>query len=70
MKLTSNEASLDRIIRAVLGLALAAVAVVGSVGAPLLYVVWLLAAIALVTAVVGFCPLYAVLGVRTNKSSR
>ena len=54
----------------ILGLALVAVAVVGSIAAPLLYLVWLVAALALVTGVIGFCPLYAVLGVSTNKSSR
>lgn len=70
MKLTTNEAPIDRAIRVVLGLALAGIAVVGSIAAPLVYLVWLVAALALVTGVIGFCPAYAAVGVRTNKSSR
>lgn len=59
MNLTLNESTLDRAIRVTLGVALVALALVGGIAAPLLYVVWLVAAIALVTGVVGFCPLYA-----------
>jgi hypothetical protein len=70
MKLEINEAPLDRIVRIVLGIALGAVAVGGAVSAPLLYVVWLVAAIALVTGIVGFCPLYALLRVSTKSKAR
>ena len=59
MKLEINEAPIDRVIRIVLGIALAAVALGGAVSSPLLYVVWVVAAIALGTGIVGFCPLYA-----------
>ena len=34
-------------------------------GAPLLAVVWLVGAIALLTGAIGFCPLYFVLGIST-----
>ena len=53
-----------------LGLALAAVALGGAVSAPLLYVVWAVAAIALVTGIVGFCPLYALVRVSTKSKTR
>lgn len=59
MNLKLNESTLDRAVRVVLGVILVALAVAGGVAAPLLYVVWAVAAIALVTGVVGFCPLYA-----------
>ena len=70
MKLELNESTLDRTIRIVLGLALAAVAIGGAVSAPLLYVVWAVAAIALVTGIVGFCPLYALVRVSTKSKAR
>ena len=70
MKLEINEAPLDRVVRVVLGIALGAVAVGGAISAPLLYVVWLVAAIALVTGIVGFCPLYALLRVSTKSKAR
>jgi hypothetical protein len=70
MKFGTNEGTIDRIIRTVLGIALAAVAVVGAVSAPWLYVVWAVAAIALVTGVVGFCPIYAVFRFSTKPATR
>ena len=70
MKPEINEAPIDRVVRVVLGIVLAAVAVGGAVIAPLLYVVWLVAAILLVTGIVGFCPLYALLRVGTKSKAR
>ena len=70
MKLEINEAPVDRVIRIVLGIALAAVALGGAVSSPLLYVVWVVAAIALGTGIVGFCPLYALLRVSTKSKAR
>jgi hypothetical protein len=70
MKFGSNEGTIDRVIRIVLGIALAAVAIVGAVSAPWLYVVWVVAAIAIVTGVVGFCPLYALFRVSTKPAAR
>jgi Protein of unknown function (DUF2892). len=58
MKFETNVGPIDRVIRIVLGIGLAAVALAG-VAAPLPYVVWVVAALALVTGIVGFCPLYA-----------
>jgi hypothetical protein len=70
MKFEINEAPIDRVIRIVLGIALAAVALGGAVSSPLLYVVWVVAAIALGTGIVGFCPLYALLRVSTKSKAR
>ena len=55
MKLTTNESHIDRIIRIVLGIGLAGLALAGGVAAPLLYVVWLVAALLVVAGIVGFC---------------
>ena len=70
MKFGTNEGTIDRVIRIVVGIALAAVALAGAVSAPWLYVVWVVAAIALVTGVVGFCPLYALFRVSTKPAAR
>ena len=65
MKLQTNVGPIDRIIRVVLGIGLAGIALAGSISAPLVVVVWALAAIALVTGAVGFCPLYHLFGIST-----
>jgi len=63
-----NLSSIDRGIRAVLGVALVAGGVVvGGVTGIVLYV---LAAVMIGTAVVGFCPLYKLLGIDTCKMSK
>lgn len=63
--LPQNEGMLDRLIRALVGVAL------GIVMFTLLTGVWqivvgVVAAVLLVTAAVGFCPLYALLRISTN----
>ena len=68
MKFEANVGPIDRVVRIVLGIGLAAVALAG-VAAPWLYVVWVVAALALVTGMVGFCPLYAVLHVSTKRAA-
>jgi hypothetical protein len=70
MKFGTNEGTIDRVIRIVVGIALAAVALAGAVSAPWLYVMWVVAAIALVTGVVGFCPLYVLFRVSTRPAAR
>ncbi len=65
MKLPVNVGPIDRVVRIVLGIGLVAVALGGSLAGPLLAVVWVVAAIALVTGAIGFCPLYFVLGIST-----
>jgi uncharacterized membrane protein len=68
--MTTNESTLDRIIRAVVGAVALTVAVVvgmGSVGGILLVVV---GGILVVTAAVGFCPLYRILGLSTARARK
>ena len=63
--MAANEGTIDRIIRAVLGAAALVAAVmlgIGSTGGIVLLVV---GGVLMVTAAVGFCPLYRVLGVNT-----
>jgi hypothetical protein len=69
MKFEINEAPIDRVIRIILGIGLAGVALAGAVSAPWLYIVLTVAAIALVTGIVGFCPLYALLHVGTKSKA-
>jgi len=66
MNFSPNESSIDRIVRLVAGIALAVLAIAGSLAAPIVYVVWAVAAILVITGAVGFCPLYAILHVRTK----
>ena len=67
MKLTTNENTADRIIRVVLGILLIVAAAIAGIAAPLVYVAWVVGAILLVTGAVGFCPLYAILGLSTAR---
>ena len=68
MKLDQSPA--DRIVRIVLGIVLAAIAVTGIATGALAVVAWVIAAIALITGVVGFCPLYAIFRVGTKSAPR
>ncbi|MEI6028997.1 MAG: DUF2892 domain-containing protein [Betaproteobacteria bacterium] len=53
----TNVGGIDRILRAVIGLALIALTLAGTIG------VWgWVGVVPLVTAALGFCPLYTVLG--------
>lgn len=64
----TNESSLDRIIRVVLGIALLALYFTNTVTGGLGIVFIVLGAIALLTGVVGVCPLYMLLKISTNKA--
>jgi hypothetical protein len=63
-----NESTIDRVIRAVLGVAFVAIGL--AVGGTLAVVLYVLAAVMLVTAFAGFCPLYRLLGIDTCKLSK
>lgn len=56
----TNEGTLDRTIRIVLGLGILSLAVVGP-RTPLGYI----GAVPLLTGLIGFCPLYKILGINT-----
>jgi len=63
-----NESGLDRIIRVVVGMVLFVLYFTGTVTGGLGIVFLVLGAVALLTGAVGFCPLYKLLKISTNKS--
>lgn len=65
----TNESTVDRVIRVVLAAVAVVVALLVGAGSVLGIILFIVAAILLVTAAVGFCPIYRILGVRTNRSS-
>jgi hypothetical protein len=67
--MSTNESKLDRTIRVGFGVVAAIVALVVGSGTVLGIVLLAVAAILVVTAAVGFCPLYALLRIRTNKAT-
>jgi hypothetical protein len=67
-EMKANESGLDRIIRVVLGIVLFALSFGGVVTGGWSIVLIVLGAVALLTGVVGFCPLYALLKFRTTKA--
>ena len=63
-----NESSMDRYIRVILGAVLLVLKFTGVVTGTFGWVLLALGAIALVTGLIGYCPLYALLKIRTNKA--
>ena len=63
-----NESGLDRIIRVIVGIALLALYFTNVVTGGLGIVFIVLGAVALLTGVVGFCPLYSLLKISTKKA--
>jgi hypothetical protein len=61
-----NEGTTDRILRALLGVLLLIVAYYFVSGA-LSIILYILGAVALLTAITGFCALYTLLGIKTLK---
>ncbi len=60
-----NMGNLDRGIRIVVAIIFAALIVTGTVSGVLAIVLGVLAAVFLLTSVIGFCPLYAPFGIST-----
>lgn len=63
-----NESTIDRVIRAGLGVALVAGGF--ALGGTLAVVLYVLAAVMFATALTGFCPLYRLFGIDTCKLSK
>lgn len=63
--MTRNLNTPDRIVRTGLGVALVAVAITADVAPTTGAVLYVLAAVMLGTAALGFCPLYSALGIST-----
>lgn len=70
MRISKNMSTADRIVRTIVGVALVAALLAGALAAPWTYVAGVVAAIMLGTSAVGFCPLYAILGIRTAPATR
>lgn len=64
--MTRNESNADRMIRVALGLILAIAGV--AAGGAFAVIGLVLGAILLITGTVGFCPIYRVLGITTNRA--
>jgi hypothetical protein len=65
LDMTMNEGTIDRVLRVVVGVAILSLAFIGP-QSPWAY----LGLIPLLTGVVGFCPAYALLGIRTCRLRR
>jgi hypothetical protein len=63
-----NESNLDRIIRIIIGLVILALGWLVVVPGTLGLVFKILGFVPLLTGLIGFCPLYALFGMRTNKA--
>lgn len=59
----------DKVFRIIVGLALVALPFLVAMSPTLKIVMWIIAAIALVTAFVGFCPLNKVLDINTCRTA-
>jgi hypothetical protein len=66
-KMKTNESMVDRIIRDIGGLVLLALYFSNTITGTLGIVLAVVGAIALLTGLVGFCPLYSLLKIQTNK---
>ncbi len=66
----NNMGKTDRVIRLILATLLAVLWAVGTVQSWLGIVLLVVAAVLLLTALVGTCPLYSLLGIRTTKKSK
>lgn len=67
--MNKNMGQLDRIIRIVVAVVLAILAFAAALPSWATIVLGLLAAVLLATSVIGFCPLYALLKISTQKHS-
>lgn len=65
-----NEGMTDRIIRVVLGTLLLALWLFGFTQGSLAIILAIIGAVLLVTAAIGFCPLYSLFGIKTCAVSK
>jgi len=64
-----NESGMDRIIRVILGIALVGLDLGGVISGWVGIVSLVVGIVLVLTGAVGFCPLYAMFKLRTNKAS-
>jgi len=67
--MSANEASWDRIARVVIGAVLLFLGFGSTIGGALGVIVGIAGVVLVVTGLVGFCPLYTVFKINTNKES-
>lgn len=67
MKFNKNMGALDRGIRLVIAIAVAALYFTGNLSGLAAIILGILAAVFVITSFVGFCPLYPPLGLSTRK---
>lgn len=65
----TNESTLDRVIRVILAAVIAVLYFTGVITGTWAIVLGILGAILLITGLVGFCPLYKLLGISTKRQS-
>ena len=63
----ANISNIDRIVRILFAVVVAALYFMGQISGTALIVLGVVAAILLVTGLVNFCPLYSALGISTKK---
>ena len=69
MRLHRNVGTIDRVVRIIAGLGLAAALVAGAINGPLAAVVGVVAGLLVVTGAIGFCPLYALFRISTRPAN-
>lgn len=65
-----NMHNIDRLIRAVAALAIILAYMAGVLTGSISLVLLIVAVVFLATAIIGYCPLYTLLRIRTNKTPR
>lgn len=65
-----NMHNIDRLIRAVAALAIILAYMAGVLTGSISLVLLIVAVVFLATAIIGYCPLYTLLRIRTNKAPR
>ena len=64
----TNESNLDRVIRVIVGIALLVLFFTNIISGTMGIVLAVIGGVLIITGAIGFCPLYAILKIRTNKS--
>lgn len=68
--MNKNVGGIDRFLRVALGIVLVLVGLFSPISGGVKNIVFIVAVIALFTGVVGFCPLWKILGINTCKACR
>ncbi len=63
----NNMANLDRVIRALLAVVIIVLYLMGQITGTALIILAVIAVIFIVTSILGYCPLYHMLGISTKK---